>query len=507
MKRTFWAAVALSAALALVRCEPTLPTSNNGDGGATPTGDGGSPGTDSGSPDDGGPPDSGNDPGDGGGTDGGSDGGGVVILTFPNADGWTFYGKAEGGPTDVLGVTADEGGNIWVAGGEEGLFLLRKGASTFERFTMDDGLHPYGYMPDGSDAPGPHYLKVLSVAGGPAGTVFVGYAGRPPPPGKVDCESNWDGPDPDPSIYKSGDADKVTLKPDGGINVVHYDIFSGPNVVRDEPRGREKVCDILRIAYDKGTQSVWFGGNHGFAWGRAGFTGNPRCNGQLGCAGLFEHVHPAVCGTVGSELVLLTDSYYGVGVDRATGDVWFGGANRATRFKFGTYGDYWAAQVDTEAGHSSTSRIDVWPDAVPEDQCPTPAQRKDDAISGIAVMGDGSVWVSSFAWGLAHLDGEGHVLGYRSGDLIAPHVSALAADTDGSLWAGHRWGGGISRLQGGAVLQYGEATFGTALAAHPIWDIQIDRSGSPRRVLVAFRSLERSDGAIEAGAIGVFAGN
>lgn len=445
---------------------------------------------------------------DAGTTDAGTpDAGTVTTITFPTAAGWKFYGKAEGGPTEVFGVSADQGGNIWVAGGEEGLFLLRPNATTFEKFTMADGLRPYGFMPDGTDAPGPHYLKVLSVAGGPAGTVFVGYAGKPPASGQLDCESNWDGPAPDPNIYKSGDADKVTLKSGGGINVVHYDIFSGPDVVADEKKGREKVCSILRMAYDPATDSIWFGGNHGFAWGKGNFTGNATCNGQLNCAGNWEHVHPATCGTVGDHTVLLTDSYYGVSVDPASGDVWFGGLIRATRFRMGTYGDYWAAQVDTEAGNNTWSRIDVWPDALPENQCPTVAQRKDDDISGMAVMNDGTVWVSSYSWGLAHLDGNGNVMSYKSTDLIAPHVSALARDKwDGSLWAGHRWGGGISRVKSGEVAQFGEQVFGMDLAQHPVWDIQMDKSSSTRRVLVAFQSIQK-DGAVQAGAIGVYTGN
>ena len=71
----------------------------------------------------------------------------------------------------------------------------------------------------------------------------------------------------------------MTLNADGSISVVHYDIFSGPNVVSAEMRGREKLCNILRIAYDKNTQSVWFGANHGFARGDATFQGNHTCNG------------------------------------------------------------------------------------------------------------------------------------------------------------------------------------------------------------------------------------
>jgi hypothetical protein len=46
----------------------------------------------------------------------------------PTGD-WTFYGTAQGGPRYVYGVSADAGGNLWVAGGEEGLFVLATMAS------------------------------------------------------------------------------------------------------------------------------------------------------------------------------------------------------------------------------------------------------------------------------------------------------------------------------------------------------------------------------------------
>jgi len=79
--------------------------------------------------------------------------------------------------TSVNAICVDRGGNVWVAGGKEGLFLLRSGHAHFERFTMQDGLQPYEYMPEGSAHPGQKYVNVISVAGGPGGTVFVGYAG------------------------------------------------------------------------------------------------------------------------------------------------------------------------------------------------------------------------------------------------------------------------------------------------------------------------------------------
>src|SRR5262245_61032908 len=80
--------------------------------------DGGLP--DGGQPD-GGAPDGGIP--DGGSPDGGSPDGGIVI-TFPDLNGWQFLGTQHGGPQRVNGVASDPSGNIWVAGGPEGLFLL-----------------------------------------------------------------------------------------------------------------------------------------------------------------------------------------------------------------------------------------------------------------------------------------------------------------------------------------------------------------------------------------------
>src|SRR5258707_2096748 len=125
--------------------------------------DGGAARPDPGSPD-AGRPDGGTH--DGGAPDGGHSDGGIIQ---PDLSSWTFYGIANGGPQTVLGVTSDQGGNIWVAGGEEGLFLLSPQSTRFRRFTMDDGLRPYGYLPDGGDPLGEKYLKALSVAGGPPG--------------------------------------------------------------------------------------------------------------------------------------------------------------------------------------------------------------------------------------------------------------------------------------------------------------------------------------------------
>jgi hypothetical protein len=430
----------------------------------------------------------------------------------PDSNGWTFYGAAHGGPRYVYGVSADQGGNIWVAGGEEGLFVLQPGQTRFRRFTMADGLRPYGYMPDGSAPPGVKYLKVISVAGGPPGVAFVGYAGKQPAPGMPTCEDEWDqayyaGRTPDASIYKSGDADRVTLTATG-IQVAHYDISTGPNRVAAEPRGREKLCNILRIAYDPRTRSVWFGGNHGFSWGNADFTGyNCAPNTwDYSCAGGMEHVHPAInaWNSDQTRIILLTDSYYGVGVTN-NGDVWFGGANRTTRFRYGTNGNnYWTAQVESEGSSYAWNRLDIWPDAVAEPEIPTRAQRVDDHVSGIAVLSDQSFWVGSFVHGLTQLSPSGQVLRRFSTELVdgRGYVAAVAPDPlDDSVWAGASWGGGLSRVRGGTIQRYGTGVLPSELVWMPISDVQVDRSGSTRRILVGFKGDDS-----RAGSIGIYSG-
>jgi len=423
-----------------------------------------------------------------------------------------------------------------VAGGADGLFLLRPGSTTLQRFTIADGLHPYGYMPDGSPAdknPSLSATPVIAVQGGPAGTVFVGYQGKP------GCEDNWDGPNPDPANYKSGDADRVTVDANGKLTVVHYDIFSGPGVVGAELRGREKLCSVYRIAWDPAQDKVWFGANHGFAVGTADYPGNPTCNGQYpgnqsrtNCAGVWEHSHPHIGGCSveqtpcpSNKAVLLTDSYYGAAVDPATHDVWFGGLIRTTKYHYGTYGGglgaYYNAEEDTETQGfapgtctaanprgkgipcAGDDRWDLWPDKVPEctprptatnpNNCEsnyvTPGQRNDDAVSGIVALADRTAWVSSFAQGLVRIDSFGKVLEDPSAKLMTTFVSALGRDpSDGSLWAGMSWGPGITRYDPakGAATNYSTNLFGD-LAWARIGDVQADATVTPRRMLVAFR--------------------
>jgi two component regulator with propeller domain len=482
-------------------------------------------------------PDAGNDAGTDAGTpDAGADGGVIVVNPPSLGPDWSFFTAADGLVTqDVRGVSADESGNIWVAGGAAGLFVQRGGQGKFQQFGLADGLHPYGYLngevakfmgvPDGTAAdsrPSLAATPVISVAGGRAGTVFVGYQG------KDGCEGawNWDqfsSPSTwgDPAVYKSGDADKVTLG-GSGISVVHYDIFSGPGVVSNEQGGRERLCSVLRILYQHGTNLVWFGANHGFAMGKADFANNPTCDGQISCAGVLEHVHPAFNDNAGD---LVTDAYSGIAIDPLSQgglhDVWFGGAARTTRFRFGeTGGNYFSAadRTQTYTGDHNVNtvpaalaayhnRIDVWPDAVGEYDAagnptfPTKAQwiAGLDIVSGIAAdPADNSVYVASFGHGIRHLDHDGHPLGdltQANKALFNDNVSAIAIDTDGSLWVGYHFTGGISRIHKGGAVEHFVKVLG-ALGNSPVLDIQLTPT-TPRKVLVAFQN----------GAVAVYRGN
>ena len=490
--------------------------------------------------------DAGTDAGSDGGTDAGTDAGvdagpwhAGEVKNVPGSDGWRF--ETDGLPGSVMGASADENGNIWAAGFTSGLYVQRGGSGRFQQFTIADGLHPYGWLPGGSPAdssPSLAETPVLSVSGGPGSSAFVGYGG------KAGCEDEWDHYGPlasdharaNPSIYKSGDADRVVLN-GGGINVAHYDIFSGPGVVGGEPLGREKLCSIYRIVWQRGTNYVWFGANHGFALGFADYGGNSTCNGNPGCSGNYEHVHPAINDKNGW---FITDNYYGIALDTVPHagkggetiyDVWFGGLARTTRFRFGeTGGDYWAAQPLTELYASSQAtakdisndlpakaaywnRMDIWPDPIGERADPAhgdwtstepdfkrPEQWVFDNVTGIAVLENGDAFIGSFTNGIRIVDHDGK---FRA-DIVKPllptnAVGALAKDpTDESIWVGYRDAGfGVTRIkQDGTVLHYRGLGAQTNSA---VWDIQVQpaTATSKRRILVAFRR----------GAVGIYDGD
>jgi len=325
-------------------------------------------------------------------------------------------------------------------------------------------------------------------------------------------------------MYKSGDADKVTLTPTG-IDVAHYDIFSGPGLVKNEPEGREKLCTILRIVYDGKGGNLWFGGNHGFAWGDPDHTASPTCNGAPACSGVAEHSHPAFNGCSGDPVCgswrYVTDAYRGI-APAPDGDVWFGGADRTTRFHWGAFGGaprdrFMSAAELTEWSVLGPTcprnaypcyirnRIDVWPDIQGENDARPPLlseQKPQDAVYGIAAMPDGSVYVGGMQ-GLRHLDAYGTLISDETSRLLTTKVGAVARDPlDDTVWVGNLYAGGVARLRGSATDRYAVNVFGDPLANMGIEDVQFAVSGGTRKVLVAFRANSST-----AGFIAVYSGN
>lgn len=461
-KHWMWGAVVLAGLAGAVGCgEPVDegPVSSGFDAGETPQMPQ-NPVRDAGRVDAGdeGPFDGGSD----GGTDGGSDGGNDEpfdggSIELPNAPGWTFYGPQHGGPRHVFGVTMDRGGNLWVAGGADGLFLLEPGASRYQRFTVEEGLS--GYMgPNGLTG-----LEVISVAGGPADTVFVGYMGVHG--GAGDADPEW--------MVSSGDADRVNLNADGTLSVQHYDIASAAGEIPSYPERRDKIRNVYRIVYDPVKKDVWFGGNHGVAMY------------QDARQKVWEHEHESINGYLANgSYTLLSGDWWGVTLD-AAGDLWMGGGHRVAKLNYATQGDDFYA--------SRSPVFDVWPDADPADA--RPEDRTDDFVQDMAITPGGSVWVGSIPNGLARIAPDGSI-NYQGG-MVDPKVTALEADPrDGSLWVGHIWGG-ISRIKSGQVSHYDYTVLGVPLTEGLVNDIQSTTVGGSRKILVAFT----------AGAVGIYEGD
>ncbi len=295
----------------------------------------------------------------------------------------------------------------------------------WESFDATHGLAPY---------------PILAVAGGNANEVFVGYEGVFPDGNAFD--------DP-PEIATSGDVDRLTLRPDGTFDRVHYDISSPPD---DEyPDGRDPVRTCYRIVpvlSGPFAGDVWFGCNHGVAmwsarWGR-----------------VLEHRHTAI-NRNGS---LYTGDFRGLAV-APNGNVWIGGAHRGGVIHYADEGGNFFAPIDPE--------IDAFPPGVSKDP------NADDWTMAMAVDGAGGVWVAGFGNGLGHMTEGGSWTHLTTADgLPDDRVYDLARDPDGTLWAAA--GEGLVRLDGHAIVQ----TFNNMNGPNGTYmAVGIDAASSPRRVL------------------------
>ncbi|HET9597376.1 MAG TPA: WD40 repeat domain-containing protein [Anaeromyxobacteraceae bacterium] len=397
------------------------PNQNTGaDGGAEPPDAGGGPDAglpDAGVPDAGPPPDAG--------------------FTFGQPSPWPnenrVYAGADGiQEAPVVGVTTDEAQNLWVAT-HTGLYLLKPGEKAFKRYSSADGLHlmdnPQPYRNEllslacgggtvsssgGAVSPG-----IISLEGGAAGEVFVGYAGVADVLGV-----NSDCTDPG-EVRHSGKIDRVRLAADGTLQVERLDLAS-VNAGMQYWHNRT----IFKMVYDHGQVwgkpthhgYLWVGANHGVVMIKTDAIRLPNPGEWPDNANrewMGDHVHAQVCfheacpqGAIGNARM---GDWRGLAI-ASDGDTWHAGKWAAGKIR-------WTASPSdfTDVARSGQQIFSIaFGDPYPGNP-PVffpPAEGDPVSLSAVAVTPDDHVWFGSQArdagetnYGLATFkDHEGVVL-------------------------------------------------------------------------------------------------
>jgi hypothetical protein len=424
---------------------------------------------------------------------------------------WTYYGTAQGLSGDIQDVSADEGGNVYVAGGDA-LYVKLREDERFLRFDSSNaGLTVNCNDPAEIDLPEPtkpfYQCRILAVAGASPGKAIIGFEGF----GHEAYASGWDW------VLETGGADVVQLDPDAGTlsRTRHVLIASPPHVICSvgdartgcDPddwawtSGRRLVHKVRRIVVNHDTASalygdVWLGGEHGTF---SALLNDAAARGYVdrteGWAGfedakdVWEHLHPAVFWEAHPDSWINGEGW-ALSIDPRNGRPW--GSNEYRTAYVAGYGpnlawDQWG--LGPWDATTSTELIDVWPDGdSPFDW------EAFDAVRSMSHCPDGTLWIGSLAHGLARIATDG-TISYRDVPGGANGISAVACDpSDASVWIGlvH---GGVTRLRDGAFEPV-DATGLPAFASHPVQSIQIDRWSSPRIVYFAFLATDAGAGGV-----------
>ncbi len=432
-----------------------------------------------------------------------------VALEPPFTQGrWTFYGTSQGLSGEVWDVSADEGGNVYVAGGDA-VYAKKRAEPRFLRFDadaagltrncyavanpndpaqLDRKLHP--------DPPGPPLLcPVISVGGAAPGVAMIGFQGIGT---DGDPDADW--------AQDSGGADLVAFDGTSLTRTRHVFIASPPHTIcaanGNEAHtstcsyafdwfwvmGRRKLRQVFRIAvnHDPGSRmygDVWMGGTHAtFAayvndavrrgWVDDTVGWDPK---WADARYVWEHEHPGILGAGGS---FLTGYTYALAVDPRNGIPWGHNGFRLASVSGGYGGD-----VSSKIWWLPEPWIDVWPDTGDPQQLPSL-----DAVMSLSFCRDGTLWMGSAGHGLARRDAATGAISRLDLPDPAAHgdsVTAVACDpSDGSVWIGLGWGG-VLRLKDGAFTALDPAGL-PDFARHQVLSIQIDRWASPRVVYFAF---------------------
>jgi hypothetical protein len=429
---------------------------------------------------------------------------------------WTYWGRDQGLSDDIQDVSADEAGNVYVAGGEA-LFAKSAADASFLRFdaanagftqNCNDFSEYYDETP-----PKPFYMcRILSVAGASPGKAFIGFD-------SFNIESQkgatW--------TFSAGGSDAISFDPAKGTasRLRHYWLASPPHTICTKPvYGRTSTCDptdywwnagrrvfvqVLRIVvnHDKSSPmygDAWLGGKH--ATFAAILKDAAARNYRDRTAGMppewadakdtWEHLHPAETAPDGT---FVNGRGWALSIDPRTGIPW--GSNE---FRTTYVGGYGADLTNDEWWQGPY--LDLWPD---------PPQTyfigTDDNVHSMSHCNDGTLWLGSLTHGLARIATDGTVSTFDLPDpMLWNGVEAVACDpSDSSLWIGLRQGG-LMRLRNGAFQRIDTSGL-PAFTNNPVQSIQIDRWTTPRKVYFAFRPVTDDAGKILAGGgVGEYSG-
>jgi hypothetical protein len=329
-------------------------------------------------------------------------------------DDLTIYGVAQGLSSAIIDANPDDGQNIWAAA-RDTLYLLRPGTTTFQAFTVADGLHITPFVD-------PYHNStetfMTAIAGGADGQVYVGYQG-------YETTGN---PFLDPeSLKELGNGDDVKVGSDGTLGITRL-LFR---------------CDAERGAgcWENRSPRRIFYMHQGIAAGHSFWGFNHGVTHVLG-DDFGDHVHPEVwwepkSGPTGIEKI---GEFYGIAVD-AMGNCWMAG-------RYGVGLQPWDPKPNG-GPLSDTSTFDEWVSgsflfAFTTDTSnhtlgfpsgPWVANGYAENNRGAAVGPDGILWLARLSGGLVSWDPKsGSYSTIRHWPEVPGDLLDLQADPDGTLW-------------------------------------------------------------------------
>ncbi|MFL5302958.1 MAG: two-component regulator propeller domain-containing protein [Anaeromyxobacteraceae bacterium] len=532
-------AVVLACALAWAGCggDARRPSGGVPDGGGTPGGTDPGPGI---------PPE----------VDGGTPAPPPTTLKAPlSVDGWTFYGAEQGLPVEVYDVSADEGGNVYVAGGD-GVYAKRPAATVapaddvFARFDAASagitkncyqGLDPWDKSNKAAldlfthpAPPGPAVMcPVISVAGAAPGKVIIGFEGYGT---DGDYEADWatdssglDVLQLDPAALKMSRTRHVLVaSPPGVVCGTFEGQGSARGCVPGEyfmTNGRRKLRNVSRIVvnHDKAARQygdVWMAGTHvalsaffndqaeARGWGgnaaiadcpNVPFVDVKACPKFAESRNVWEHEHPAFNSTTyaNNPGVLigpgLTGETYALAL-APSGQPWSHNGLRLATMNGDT--------ADVSNPFMPWDRVfDLWPDG--------PTAPDMDNVQAMTFCPDGALWVGSFSHGLARVNTTNGGVSGQSLPGGGQNVWALACDRNGVLWISTDWAE-IVRLDtrtGVATMPLAARAGLPDVANRVAWNIQIDEWSGPEPIVYfAMHSRTDTQGVLQPGGVVAYSG-